>query len=226
MKDMTNKSEMIAAQSTRQNTTNRKSKASLLLGLGIGLAVVITGLSSCENSGKSNKETEVYNACSSIADYRAYMNTYGAKGKYYKDAKNVVDRYVADSVEKAQTRERKWKKEEAEEECFKKYTTVAGCETYLKEYPQGKYVEEVIAMQQELEAANEKALKVENEMYSKCTTIAGCESYLKAYPQGRFVTEVQKMKAELELKEKGTSGKKLTVKPEKKAGDKKIGIKK
>ena len=33
MKDMTNKSEMIAAQSTRQNTTNRKSRASLLLGL-------------------------------------------------------------------------------------------------------------------------------------------------------------------------------------------------
>ena len=223
MKEMTNKSEMIAAQSKKQNTTNRKSKVSLLLGLGLGLAVVITGLSSC---GNSDKETEVYNACFSIADYRAYMNTYGSKGKYYKDAKNVVDRYVADSVEKAQTRERKWKREEAEDECFKNCTTVAGCETYLKEYPQGKYVEAVIAKQKELEEANEKALKQENEMYSKCTTIAGCESYLKAYPQGRFVTEVQKMKAELEMKGQGNSGKKLTIKPDKKEGDKKVGIKK
>ena len=223
-----NKTNYPQGVSAPKSSTNRKNKASLLLGLGLSVAIVAGGLSSCggSSSKENDSDTQTYKACTSVADYRAYMNTYGAKGKYYKDAKNVVDRYVADSVEKAQTRERKWKKEEAEEECFKKCTTVAGCETYLKEYPQGKYVEEVIAMQQELEAANEKALKVENEMYSKCTTIAGCESYLKAYPQGRFVTEVQKMKAELELKEKGTSGKKLTVKPEKKAGDKKIGIKK
>lgn len=232
MNDMTNKSDKIAEQSTRQDTTNRKSKAGLLLGLGLGLAVAVTGFSSCGNSGnsgnsgKSDAETEAYNACFSIADYRAYMNTYGSKGKYYKDAKNVVDRYVADSAAKAKTREHSLQKEEAEDACFEKCTTIAGCDTYLKEYPQGRYVEQVKSKKKELEDAAEKAKKQEEEMYSKCTTIAACDSYLKAYPQGKYVSEVNKKKAELQKKEQEGSGKKLTIKPGKKEGDKKVGLKK
>ncbi len=213
---MTKKTNEIAKQSTNQDTNNRKSKAGLLLGLGLGVVVAITGLSSC--SSGNDAETQAYKSCTSIADYWAYIKTYGSNGKYYKDAKNAVDRYVADSTSKAQTRERNLQKEEAEDACYKKCTTIAGCETYLKEYPKGRYVEQVKAKKKELEEADNKAKLVEDEMYSKCTTIAACDSYLRAYPNGRYVSEVTKKKAELQKKEQENSGKKKTITP----GNKKV----
>ncbi len=223
MNDMKNNSNEIAKQSVNHDTINRKSKASLLLGLGLGLAVVLTGFSSCgsksEKGGGKTDESEIkaYEACASVADYRAYMKTYGSNGKFYKEAKNVVDRYVADSITKAQSRERTAKKEEAaekEEECYNKCTTIEACETYLKEYPNGKYVKEVKEKKKELEDKAAKARKEEDDMYNKCTTIEGCNNYLRAYPQGRYVSQVAKKKAELEKKE--NSGKnKVKIKDEK-----------
>lgn len=203
---------------------NRKGNIGLLFGLGLSMAIVISGFSSCGPKGNTkDKETATYEACSSISDYRGYINTYGTSGKFYKEAKNVVDRYVADSIEKAKTREHKLQREEAEEECYKQCTTIEACDNYLNKYPQGTYVEQVKAKKAELE----KARRIEEEMYGKCSTIAACDSYLKAYPQGRYVKEVQKKKAELEKKEQGNSGKKVTIKPnnKKEESGKKIGIK-
>ena len=215
-----------------KNKTNRKNTAGLLFGL--GLAVVVAGLPSCSyfnKKDKSDKETETYQACTSIADYRDYMKTYGNSGKYYKEAKNTVDRYVADSITKAESRERSLRKAEAEErenEFYGNCTTIAGCDKYLKEYPHGKYVEEVKAKKKELEkAADDKAKKQEDEMYNKCTTIAACDAYLKAYPQGRYLSAVKKKKAELEKKE---ADKKKNTNPAKvkkvDTGDKKVKVKK
>ncbi len=188
----------------------RKSKAGLLLGLGLGAAVMVAGFSSCDGLFKNNKnnknnEEEAYNACASIADYRAYMSKYGPQGIHYNDAKNVIDRYVADSLEKAVARNKALRKAEAEEEedeLFMNCTTIATCDKYLKEYPRGRYVSEVMEIKAELEKeAAAKAEKEEEEAYKKCTTIEGCKKYLKAYPNGKYVTAVNKKKAELEKKE-------------------------
>lgn len=230
MNEMKNNANEIVKQSTNQNTTNRKLKTGLVLGL--GLAVAVAGLSSCggfsfnKDKNKSDADTEAYQACTSVADYRAYMNTYGTSGKFYKDAKNVVDRYVADSITKAQSRERANQKAEAEEreaEFFNNCTSIAACDKYLKEYPRGKYVDEVKAIKKELEkAADDKAKKVEDEMYNKCTTVAACDAYLKTYPQGRYVSAVKKKKAELEKKENGGKNQIKPISDKKKIEPKKI----
>lgn len=174
---------------------NRKGNIGLLFGLGLSMAIVISGLSSCGPKGTTkDKETAAYEACSSVSDYRGYINTYGTTGKYYKEAKNVVDRYVADSIEKAKTREHKIQREEAEEECYKQCTTIEACDNYLNRYPQGAYVEQVKAKKAELE----KALGQEELMFAKCTTVEACAAYLKEYPKGKYVDKVKAKKAELE----------------------------
>lgn len=181
-------------------------KKALLFG---ALTALLLG---CNNAPtqKSNKDNEAYEACSSISDYRAYMRTYGTNGLHYKEAKNAVDRYVADSITKAEAREKANKRAEAEEkedELYLNCTTIAACDKYLKEYPNGRYVYEVKEMKAELEKAekgkktNVNSDKQEEEAYKKCTTVAACNSYLKAYPNGKYAGVVNKKKIELEKKE-------------------------
>ena len=222
---MNNKTNYPQGVSASKNTTCRRNKASLLLGLGLGIAVVVASLPSCGGSNNDNdSDTQAYKACTSVADYRAYMKSFGSNGKYYKDAKNVVDRYVADSTVKAQkahakeqAQERAEAKAEAERKedvSYKNCTTVADCDAYLKAYPNGRYVEEVKAKRRELEKKEtELAQKKEDALYKNCNTVADCDAYLKAYPQGRYVKDVIKKKAELEKKGNQKTNK---VKPQKK----------
>ncbi len=222
---MNNKTNYPQGVSASKNTTCRRNKASLLLGLGLGIAVVVASLPSCGGTNNDNdSDTQAYKACTSVADYRAYMKSFGSNGKYYKDAKNVVDRYVADSTAKAQkahakeqAQERAEAKAEAERKedvSYKNCTTVADCDAYLKAYPNGRYVEEVKAKRRELEKKEtELAQKKEDALYKNCNTVADCDAYLKAYPQGRYVKDVIKKKAELEKKGNQKTNK---VKPQKK----------
>ena len=164
----TDKTQVIETHNTptQQEAPKRKSKAGLFIGLGIG-AAVIAAVVAIVLLMKPNPDTEAFKACSSMRDYRAYMREYGSKGRHYDEAKTIVDRYVADSTEKAQVKERERQKAEAEEkekECFDNCTTIAACDTYLKDYPHGKYVTEVKAKKAELEKKEaEKAAKKEAE---------------------------------------------------------------
>ena len=138
----------------QQDAPKRKSKAGLFIGLGVGLAVVVAAVVALVLLMKPNPDTETFKACSSMRDYRAYMREYGINGRHYNEAKTIVDRYVADSTEKAQTKERERQRDEAEQkekESFDNCTTVAACDSYLKAYPHGKYVTEVKAKKTELE---------------------------------------------------------------------------
>ncbi len=235
MKDKTNYPQGVGAP---QNTTNRKNKASLLLGLGLGVAVMVGGLSSCGHfsfkSDDNDSDTQAYKACSSVADYRAYMKNYGINGKFYKDAKNVVDRYMADSTAKAQKAQAKEQAEERaeakaeaerkEDESYRKCTTISACNAYLNAYPNGRYVDEVKAKKSDLEKKvkdAEQSEKNEDEFYKKCTTVAACDAYLKAYPNGRYVAAVNKKKAELQKNESTKPGQNKTIKTQKKVKVKK-----
>lgn len=151
----------------------RKSKAGLFIGLGIGaVAVIAAVVALLVFMLKPNPDTEAFQACSSISDYRSYMHTYGSNGLHYDEAKNIVDRYVADSTEQAYAKEQAQKRAEAkaeaerkENESYKKCTTIAACDNYLKAYPQGRYVTEVKAKKAELEQkeALEAAAKKQKE---------------------------------------------------------------
>lgn len=151
----TDKTQVVEMQNTptQQKAPKRKSKAGLFIGVGIGVAA-IAAVIALVLLLKPNPDTERFNACSSMSDYRAYMREYGSDGRHYNEAKTIVEKYVADSTAKAQTKERERQRAEAaqkEKESYDNCTTIAACDNYLKTYPHGKYVSEVKAKKTELE---------------------------------------------------------------------------
>ena len=154
----------------QQDSPKRKSKAGLFIGLGIGVAAIVAAVVLLFLLMPS-PDTEAFQECSSVNDYRSYMQTYGSKGHHYDEAKAIVDKYMADSTEKALEQERarqraeaeraKAEAEQKENESYNKCTTIAACDSYLKTYPEGRYVSQVKAKKEELEqkAAQEAAAK-------------------------------------------------------------------
>ena len=223
----TESSETPATLSTKPEDTTPtqpKSKKGLWIGLGIAAAVVLLVLllkPKTEDPIAIDPDTEAYNACYSVADYRAYLSDYGRNGKHYAEANAFVDQYVADSIAEAQQAiaaaqaqqqadadaQAQLEAEQKEDAAYRKCTTIAACESYLKTYPKGRYVDEVKAKKAELEGqakddaeakAHAEANQKEDAAYHNCTTIEACGKYLKDYPKGRYVTEVKAKKAELE----------------------------
>ena len=146
-----------------------KSTKGLWIGLGIAAAVIaalLLLLKPKQEPVPTDPDTQAYEACQTMADYRAYISDYGRNSLHYADAKAFVERYVADSMEQARQaqaladaaqkeeaeRQAQAKAEKKEEDAYKKCTTIEGCNAYLKSYPQGRYVDEVRAKKMNLEA--------------------------------------------------------------------------
>ena len=104
--------------------------------------------------------------CTEVNDYRAYMSHYGAKGKHYAEAKQFVDNYVADSIQKAKDEGIKVKKQKEQEPkaqedaAYQNCTTIEACDKYLKNYPKGRYVNEVKQKKAELEKKNKSKKQI------------------------------------------------------------------
>ena len=205
-------------------TDKPTNKKALWIGIGIAAAVIVALLLLLRPKPAPtpiDPDTQAYEDCQTLADYRAYISDYGRNSLHYSDAKAFVERYVADSMEQARQaqaladaaqkeeaeRQAQAKAEKKEDDAYKKCTTIAACESYLRTYPQGRYLTEVRAKKAELEEqaqaeadakAKREAEQKEDAAYGKCTTIAACESYLKSYPQGRYVDEVRAKKTNLE----------------------------
>jgi len=213
---------------TKPESNNPKPKKGLWIGLGIAAAVflLVLLLKPKPESIPTDPDTQAYEACQTVADYRAYMSDYGRNSLHYADAKAFVDQYVSDSIEQARQaqaladaaqkeeaeRQAQAEAEKKEDEAYRKCTTIAACDSYLRTYPQGRYLTEVRAKKAELEGqeaeakAEREAEQKEKAAYEKCTTIAACDSYLKFYPQGRYVGEVRAKKANLEAQAAQSSG--------------------
>ena len=145
----------------------------------------------------TDPDTIAYEACQTVADYRAYMHDYGRNALHYAEAQQFVKDFVADSTAKA-----------IEDAAYGQCTTIAACECYLNDYPQGRYLAEVRAKKTELEEqaktvaeakTKREAEQKEKAAYEECYTIEACESYLKTYPEGRYLAEVKSKKAQLEI---------------------------
>ena len=101
----------------------------------------------------TDPDTQAYDSCQTVYDYRAYINQYGQEAKHYSEAQAYVEQWVADSIATADSLALVMQEamalaqaqQQAEDDAYKKCTTIEGCERYLKDYPQGRYVEEVIA---------------------------------------------------------------------------------
>lgn len=64
----------------------------------------------------NQKETEMFNACATIDDYRQYVSTY-PQGKHFSEARLFIDNYVKDSIAEAE-RLRKEEEERMKWECY------------------------------------------------------------------------------------------------------------
>ena len=138
-----------------------KGKIGLWIGLGVAaVAVLLVVLlkKPKEEPVVVDPDTEAYQACQTVADYRDYMRDFGRNALHYADARSFVDRYVADSTQRVQdslaqakAREQAEAAMKQEDEAYQKCTTVAACDSYLKAYPQGRYVAEVTQKRAELE---------------------------------------------------------------------------
>ena len=162
---------------TPEPSEKPKNRRGLWIGLGVAAAVLMAllflMLKPEAETIQIDPDTESYQACHSVADYRAYLANYGRNAIHYSEAKRFVDSCVADSmaqVEKAlaeaiakeQAEKQDAERAEAakkEETAYKKCTSIAGCKAYLKNYPEGKYVAEVKAKLEKFEKEKEQEEK-------------------------------------------------------------------
>ena len=150
-------------------TDKPTNKKALWIGLGIAAAAIVALLLLLKPKSAptpTDPDTQAYEACQTVADYRAYISDYGRNSLHYSEAKAFVDQYLSDSSAKVQRAlaeaqaqqqaeadaKAQAEAEKKEEAAYKKCTTIAACDSYLKAYPKGKYVDEVRGKKAELEA--------------------------------------------------------------------------
>lgn len=169
--------------------TNKKG---LWIGLGIAAAVIVALLlllKPTQEPTPTDPDMQAYEACQTVADYRAYISDYGRNAINYSDAQHKIDSIQTDSIAKVK-----------EDAAYGQCNSITTCASYLDTYPNGRYVVEVKDKKAKLESeANEEELKKEDDAYKRCTSLSGCENYMNSYPQGRYVSEVKAKKAVLEL---------------------------
>lgn len=140
----------------------KRSKKPLWIALGaiVVAALLFVLLKPKNEPERVDPDTQAYQACQTVDDYRVYICDYGRNALHYTEAKAFVDQYVADSLQRlldslAQERAREQAEAEKrkEDEAYQKCTTVEACDSYLNDYPQGRYVAEVQQQKAELEKA-------------------------------------------------------------------------
>ena len=151
------------AQLAQADPKTPKPKPKKILWIGMGAAValallLVLLLKPKKDPAPTDPDTLAFQACQTVADYRDYMRDFGRNALHYADASSFVDRYVADSTQRVQdslaqakAREQAEAAMKQEDEAYQKCTTVAACDSYLKAYPQGRYVAEVTQKRVELE---------------------------------------------------------------------------
>lgn len=143
-----------------------KSKVGLWIGVAVAIVAIVVAVALLAKPKAPDADTLAFQDCRTVEGYRGYLSNFGRNAHHYDDAKAVIDQHVADSIAKAQQllaeqQARQKAEEEAqvqaeaakkEEDAYKKCTTLASCDKYLKDYPQGRYVAEVEAKKAELKA--------------------------------------------------------------------------
>ncbi|MBQ6729507.1 MAG: serine/threonine protein kinase [Bacteroidales bacterium] len=91
----------------------------------------------------TDPDTQSYEACQTVADYRAYMRDYGRNALHYAEAMAFVDQYVADSMEQELQRKVIEEAKRVEDSVYMACITIIACDNYLKAYPEGRFVTDV-----------------------------------------------------------------------------------
>lgn len=131
----------------------------------------------------NENEEEAYRNCTSIEGCNYYLNQY-PNGKYVEQVNEKL------SVYKAKLRAEEERKErEKEDDAYRRCITIDGCNRYLRDYPEGRYVADVKNKKANLEAEIEKKKKdqeIRNSVVSKTFTANGVEFVMKKIDGGSF----------------------------------------
>lgn len=117
-------------------------------------------------------------------------NKYYSESKYDKAAKmyQLVQEDCGSNYGGAAAKLKDCKHKLKEDADFNKCNSIAACDAYLENYPNGRYVAKV--KQKRVGLLNAQARAEEDAMYENCSTEEDCEEYLATYPEGRYVTQV------------------------------------
>ena len=70
--------------------------------LSLVVLIVVFGIFFLTRPKTVDPDTEAFMACKTADDYRAYMRSYGTNALHYGEAKDFVDKFVADSMQKVE----------------------------------------------------------------------------------------------------------------------------
>ena len=80
--------------------------ATFIVVLALAVWLILKGI-------KPKDEESEFARCKKVKDYREYVSRYGTDAKHYKEAKDFIDHFVSDSIQKAEGKsDRKAKKAE------------------------------------------------------------------------------------------------------------------
>lgn len=121
-------------------------------------------------------------------------DTYYSEGNYVKAAKmyKMIQEECDNNYGGAASKLRDCNHKLKEDADFEKCTSIAACNDYLENYPNGRYVDRVQQIRAGIMKANANAAEDDN-AYQNCITKEDCLAYLKNYPYGRHVTQVKAM---------------------------------
>lgn len=137
------------------------------------LPEVLNNIQATENNSKViahirkclEKDRNKFASCSTIKQYKAYLSAY-PDGLYRRQAAEKIDLLKAEEEEKSFYDANK--------------LSIAGCEAYLKRYPNGRF-------------AKDASLRREDFYFIKWkNSQSGCEQYLVNFPNGRHVAEAKR----------------------------------
>ena len=158
-----------------------KSKKGLWIGLGIAAAVILALLlllKPKQESTPSDPDTQAYEACKTVADYRAYISEFGSSALHYANAQTFINLYVADSIQHVQD----------------SLTVVQARQLEKREQNASDEIDNLTEEEKQEEAASKA-----------CTTLTACDNFLKKYPESRFAEEVLIKKTVFEAETKQIS---------------------
>ena len=127
-----------------------KSKKGLWIGLGVGAAALLLLLVLLLKLESKDEPQPIASNVEQVVE-----NPVDEEMPVKEEAEVPVDSFMVDTFAVSQARQQA----EAEEAAYKKCTTIAACDAYLKAYPNGKYAKQVKAKKAELENKEKKQSK-------------------------------------------------------------------
>ena len=87
--------------------------------VGIMVALLVFSLWPKNEPAPTDPDTQAYEACQTVSEFRAYIAHFGSDAKHYADAKQFVDKFVSDSIAQVEAKQKEAKRSNGNSEAKK-----------------------------------------------------------------------------------------------------------